>query len=88
VAARTTERYGGPAVHLRADLHRFFERAAARRGEKGFSSVVAEAIGFYLRREPARETCRKRARGLRASITPEEADQLRLATERLRASWR
>jgi len=61
---------------------------AARRGEKGFSSVLAEAIEEYLRGERTREQRRKELLSLAGSLSQEEATDLRQATTALRESWR
>lgn len=61
---------------------------AARRGEKGFSEVLAEAIEIYLEVLSRDEESRKIALGLRGSLSEAEADELRQATRCLRESWR
>ena len=61
---------------------------AARRGEKGFSNVLAEAIEIYLEALSRDEKNRKVALRLRGSLGEAEADQLRQATRSLRESWR
>ena len=60
---------------------------AARRGEKGFSSVIGEALDAYFRGNGNRNV-RERAVSLRGSFTRKEADQLRRETERFRKHWR
>jgi hypothetical protein len=61
---------------------------AARRGTKGFSALVAEAVEAYLRAEGDREAQRKRAALLKGSLSERDAGALREATEALRRSWR
>jgi predicted CopG family antitoxin len=61
---------------------------AARRGEKGFSDLLAEAIEIYLEALARDEENRKVALGLRGSLSEAEADELRQATRSLRESWR
>jgi predicted transcriptional regulator len=61
---------------------------AARRGEKGFSSVIEEAVDDYLRRTTAGEQLRKRAISLRGKLRPAEAERLRSAAARIREHWR
>lgn len=61
---------------------------AARRGEKGFSSVLAEAIDVYLKE---RDLHRKRKDILLAaggSLSGEDANHLRSVTKELRDNWR
>ncbi len=61
---------------------------AARRGEKGFSSVLAEAIEEYLADEKTRVQRRKELLSLAGSLSPEEAKSLRRTTTSLRENWR
>jgi len=61
---------------------------AARRGEKGFSSVISEAVEAHLQRAREHDRARHRALGLRGSLSKREAGELRRAAARLRSSWR
>ena len=61
---------------------------AARRGEKGFSSVVSEAIQAYLDAEGDRERRRHRALSVRGSLTASEAHELREHAASERGRWR
>ncbi len=61
---------------------------AARRGEKGFSSVLAEAIEVYLDGERTRVQRRKEVLSLAGSLSAEDARNLRQAATALRENWR
>lgn len=61
---------------------------AARRKEKGFSGIVAEAIEQYLRALDRAEADRRKAMKLRGSLSPRQAERLEEATARVRSSWR
>lgn len=61
---------------------------AARRREKGFSGIVAEAVEAYLRNLESDADVREEALRQRASISAEEAERLRAQTASLRESWR
>jgi hypothetical protein len=61
---------------------------AARRGEKGFSRVLEEAIDAYLRSVPGVETRRRAVAALRGSLGRRAAERLRKETAALRRSWR
>jgi metal-responsive CopG/Arc/MetJ family transcriptional regulator len=61
---------------------------AARRGEKGFSSVLAEAIEEYLDEERTRVQRRKELLSLAGSLSAEEAKRLRSTATSLRENWR
>lgn len=61
---------------------------AARRGSKGFSEIVAEALETYLRTEADRAAQRKRAALLKAALSARDAARLRRTAEALRKTWR
>ena len=61
---------------------------AARRGEKGFSSLVAEAIDIYLEDKANGDRLRKRALSLRGKLRHEEAERLRERVAKIRDFWR
>ncbi len=61
---------------------------AARRGEKGFSGIVEEAVREYLDRESRQGDVRSRAVRLRGSLSPKESNRFRSETGELRKSWR
>lgn len=61
---------------------------AARRGEKGFSSVLAAAIEQYLEGEQQRLRRREDLLALGGSLSREEAADLRDGTRAIRESWR
>ncbi|OFW36962.1 MAG: hypothetical protein A3J28_03100 [Acidobacteria bacterium RIFCSPLOWO2_12_FULL_60_22] len=61
---------------------------AARRGEKGFSPLVAEALDMYMEDGAKGDLVRRRALSLRGKLRPQEAERLRSAVVRLREFWR
>jgi len=61
---------------------------AARRGEKGFSSVLAEAIEEYLDEEKTRVQRRKELLSLAGSLSADDAKALRNTATSLRENWR
>jgi hypothetical protein len=61
---------------------------ASRRGEKGFSSVLGEAIESFLRGEADREKRRKTLLSLEGSLSKKAGEKLRTTTRKLRESWR
>ncbi len=62
--------------------------AAAKRGEKGFSSIVQEALGSYFEAEEARQERVRRALGVIGSLDDKEAKALENSVRKLRRSWR
>ena len=75
-------------IELRDDLRARLLEMAARRGEKGFSSLVAEAVEQYLKAQMELDEARNAALEARGSLGPKEAEGLRAATSRIRAEWR
>ena len=61
---------------------------AARRGEKGFSSLVAEALDDYLEERANGDQLRKRALSLRGKLRRGEAEQLRERAAKVHDFWR
>jgi predicted transcriptional regulator len=61
---------------------------AARRGEKGFSSVAGQAIEAYLKAEGRHEAVREKAQQLRGKLTRQEAERLRRRAAEVREFWR
>jgi hypothetical protein len=61
---------------------------AARRGQRGFSIVLGEAIESYLRRDADRQRQKRKLLSLAGSLTSQEAADLRESTRSLRERWR
>lgn len=61
---------------------------AARRGEKGFSHLVREAIARYLRDLERQEEAAREAQAAIGSLSDEEADALETSVRELRGRWR
>jgi hypothetical protein len=61
---------------------------ASRRGQKGFSAVLSEAIESYLRQEQDRRKLRDRILALRGSLSAESGEKLRRTARSLREHWR
>lgn len=61
---------------------------AAQRGEKGFSTVVSEALELYLEARDRRTRAIRSALALQGSLKQTEAADLLNRTQRIRAAWR
>jgi hypothetical protein len=61
---------------------------AARRGEKGFSAIVGEALDRYFDEEAARLERVERALSAIGSISDEEADRMEADAAAIRSTWR
>ena len=75
-------------IEIRPDHRAKLLELAARRGEKGFSSVIAEAIDSYLAAKGETERLRKNALRLSGKISAGEADELLSKTRQVREFWR
>ena len=63
-------------------------RLAAQRGEKGFSSLIREALDLYMRQHRARREVVAAALKLEGSFSDEQADALEASVLHLREKWR
>ncbi len=63
-------------------------RLAAKRGLKGFSHIVQEALDEYLRRQGGREQAIATALTLKGCLTGKAADDFEARVASLRESWR
>ena len=61
---------------------------AARRGERGFSALVEEALERYLEDEERRRRQAEDARAVIGALTESEADELEASVRTLRERWR
>lgn len=61
---------------------------AAKRGEKGFSVLVQEAVAAYLEQQAGGSERVKRAIALRGALQGEEGEKLSEAAQEARRSWR
>jgi hypothetical protein len=77
----------GPAnatIEIRPEHRARLLELAARRGSRGFSELVAEALEAYFRAEADRAAQRTRAALLRGALSAGEAQRLRTAAGILR----
>jgi metal-responsive CopG/Arc/MetJ family transcriptional regulator len=63
-------------------------RLAAKRGEKGFSGIVREALDAYLKGHRARTEAVERARALQGTFDDDDTDEIEASVRRLREQWR
>jgi hypothetical protein len=61
---------------------------AASRGEKGFSSVVTEALELFFESQTRRTDAIRNALALRGSMPETEAADLSAQTRKIRGNWR
>lgn len=75
-------------VELTATQRERLLAAAARRGEKGFSAIVGEALDRYFDAEAARLERVERALDAIGSISEEAADRMETDAIAGRGTWR
>ncbi|MBM3748014.1 MAG: hypothetical protein FJW34_19690 [Acidobacteria bacterium] len=75
-------------IEIRPEHRARLLELAARRGEKGFSSVVGEAIDAYLEAGSANDRLREKALRLRGKLKSDEAEGMRRRVAKVREFWR
>ena len=75
-------------VELPNSLRAKLLELAARRGEKGFSRLVQEAVALYVADVEEREKAFERARSALGTLSDAEAHDLESAVADLRGRWR
>lgn len=63
-------------------------KIAGNRGEKGFSSVVREAVDLYLKTYASRKDAVRAALGVRGALAGEEEDAFEESVVEARRKWR
>ena len=61
---------------------------AARRGEKGYSKIIREALDTYFREIGRRDAAVREALDALGTLAPEEGAELHETVRRLRSRWR
>ena len=74
-------------IELTEEQRALLHAIAARRGWRGFSRVVREAIDFYLKHHTEAERARRALLGRKGAWSAAEAERVRQALEELRTSW-
>jgi metal-responsive CopG/Arc/MetJ family transcriptional regulator len=75
-------------IELPDELRAKLLELAARRGEKGFSGLVAEAVARYLEGEEEREERVRAAKAALGSLDDAAAEALEASVRELRGRWR
>jgi hypothetical protein len=75
-------------VELKPEHRSALLALASRRGEKGFSSVLGEAIESFLQGEVEREKRRNTLLSLAGSLSDKDGEELRRTARQLRENWR
>lgn len=83
---RIRMQYVRTTIELRDEQRARLLALAARRGQKGFSGLVQEAIERYLDEELPRQDRIGRALALAGSLSAADADRLEAAVHRVRGT--
>ena len=75
-------------IEMRPEHRARILELAANRGEKGFSTVVSEALELYLDARSGRTKAIRCALALKGSMKEKEAAGLATRTGSIRANWR
>jgi len=75
-------------VEITSDHRAQLLKLAAQRGEKGFSSLIREALDLYMRQHRGRRDAVARALEAEGSFSDEEADALGASVRAARERWR
>lgn len=75
-------------VELSDDIRARLLELAARRGERGFSGLVEEAVARYLDEEERRRERVERARAVVGAMDEEDGRELERSVTSLRERWR
>lgn len=74
-------------VDLKEEHRALLHAIAARRGWRGYSRVVEEAVEFYLQHHAEAEEARRTLLKRQSAWAPEEAERTRQAIAELRKQW-
>lgn len=75
-------------IELRDDQRARLLEIAARRGEKGFSHLIQEAVDRYLEGEARRDRSVEAAVAVLGTVSGTSADEMRRVAGELRKRWR
>ncbi len=74
-------------IELSDDHRSALHSLAARRGLRGYSKLIQEAIDFYIKEKVKKEDSIKQLLKMRGSWSRDEAKKLRKRIEEIRQNW-
>ena len=82
-------KWGGmrTTIEIKEEHRALLHAIAARRGWRGYSRVVEEAIDFYLKHHAEAEKARQGLLRRKGAWTAQDAEELRAAIAELRRGW-
>ena len=75
-------------VVLSDDLIAALHALAVRRGQRGYSKIMEEAVSYYLRDQKKRDRELKAVLEMEGSWSDEDAEEVRKNVEEARKNWR
>lgn len=75
-------------IELPDDLISILHAIAVKKGYRGYSKVIEEALNFYLRENENRETSREKILRMRGSWNLSEAEETKKRIEEIRKNWK
>jgi len=75
-------------IELSEDLISIIHALAVKKGYRGYSRVIAEALDFYLKENEKREAGRKRILKMRGNWNLAEREKAKKRLEEIRKNWR
>lgn len=75
-------------VELSDEIRAKLMEMAARRGERGFSALVEEAVARYLEEEEERRRLARDARSVLGTMSDDDAHDLEESVRNVRSRWR
>ena len=75
-------------IELSDDHRSALHSLAARRGLRGYSKLIQEAIDFYIKEKVRKEDSIKQLLKMKGTWSEEEAKKLRKRIEEIRRNWK
>lgn len=75
-------------IELSDDLIGILHTLAVKKGYRGYSKVIEEAVNFYLKYNEEREMRRKKILRMRGSWNQKEAKEVKLKLKEIRKNWK
>jgi metal-responsive CopG/Arc/MetJ family transcriptional regulator len=75
-------------IELSDDLISMLHAIAVKKGYRGYSRVIEEALNFYLKENEKKWAGRERILKMRGSWTIKEAEEVKKRLEEVRKDWK
>jgi metal-responsive CopG/Arc/MetJ family transcriptional regulator len=75
-------------IELPGNLISVLHALAVKKGYRGYSKVIKDALDFYLKENEKREMNKKKVLRMRGSWSETEAEEIRVRLEEIRKNWK